>query len=217
LEGVEVKTRPGFSIIEILVVMAIMAASIVLVAPMISNLSGVKLRGESTELVRVIRGHFSKAALSGQTHRIVFEMKVDKETNIETTTYWVESSKEEARADVLVKDESPSGSGLWVGEKDREQQEKEKYRRKPDFQPLKDKYGKKHEFQKSVRIHGVWVEGMPDRLREGTVYLYFSPMGYTQRAQVTLSDDPQGKNVMVLITDPLTGDVRVEDEEKPVT
>lgn len=211
------KARPGFSLIEIMVVMAIIAAGILFAVPLFNNLAGIKLKQESTELVRTLRVTYSKAALSGQTHRIAFEMKVDKETNVETTAYWVESSKEEARAAELVKEEE--GNGLWVGTEDREKQEKEKYRKKPSFTPIKEKTGKfglRHELKAPVKIYGAWVEGMKDRLREGTVYLYFSPMGYSQRAQISLTDDPQGKNVMVLITDPLTGEVTVENEEKPI-
>jgi prepilin-type N-terminal cleavage/methylation domain-containing protein len=207
-----VKTRSGFSIIEIMVVMAIIAGMVILARPLFSGITSLKLKEETSELIRVIRGHFAQASLLGLTYRVVLEIKTDKETNVETTAYWVEASKEEARAGVVVKEEEERG--LWVGDNDKEKELKEKYRKKPNFLPLKDKYGKRHELPSPVRLSGVWVEGMKERLREGTFYLYFSPMGFTQRAQISLTDD---KKVFVLFVEPLTGEVSIENEEKPVS
>lgn len=205
------RVRRGFSIIEIVVVMAIVAGAFVLVLPWLNELRGVNLDRETHDLVRLIKGTFDDAGLFGQTHRIVFEIKTDKDTNAETTTYWVEASKAEARAGASVKEDEEGG--LLIGTQDSDKAAKEKYKRKTDFVPVKNDYGQRHVFRSSVRLRGVWVEGMEDRLREGTVYLYFSPLGGTQRAQISLGDD---STTMVVSVEPLTGEVSVENGEKPI-
>lgn len=201
----------GFSIIEILIVIGVIALGTLVIIPTFSNLTGQRLYNVTSDLGRLIRSTYSDAALSGNTFRIVFEMKVDEKTQEKTSTFWVEASKEEARGDELVKDED-EGVKFF----DEREREKQKYVRKPEFLPLNGELGKKYEFPSSVRLFGVWVEGMPERKREGTVYLYFFPTGYTQKAEISLTDDEEGKNLMTLMTEPLTGEVVTGYEEKPL-
>jgi hypothetical protein len=134
--------------------------------------------------------------------------------DLDQNTFWIEASKDEVRVsgeDDTIKEEE---SGLeWLDERERE---KKKYLRKPDFQPIDDEFGTKQKLPEGIRIFGMWVEGMEERVREGSVPLYFFPSGYTQKAQISLTDDDEGKHVLTLVTEPLTGEVVVENEEKPI-
>ena len=194
--------------------MALIAGALLLVRPLFYSLTGAKLSEESNKLVRLIRGAYNKAVVSGQTFRLVLEIKVDKQTNQETNTYWVEASKEDAPATQAAAEED---SGVWASHDKEEKAKKEKYMKKPNFEKVKESgWGRPHEFPKGIRLYGMWVEGMKERLREGTVYLYFSPMGYTQRSQISLTDDPQARSLKVISTEPLTGEVSVKNEETPL-
>lgn len=194
--------------------MALIAGVLLMARPLFYSLTGAKLSEETNALVRVIRTAYNKAIVSGQTLRLVLEIKVDKKTNQETNTYWVEASKEDAPASQATAEEDNS---LWANRDKEEEARKAKYLKKPNFAPIKELgFGKPHKFSKDVRLYGLWVEGMKERLREGTTYLYFSPMGYTQRAQISLTDDPQARTIMVISTEPLTGEVSVNNAETPL-
>lgn len=198
----------GFTILEILIGLLIVALVIAVTIPSFRSLTRVQLKSTSGQLVGLIRDTYSRAALSGRTFRIVFDM--------DQNSYWIEASKDEVRVsgeeDYIREEEDESGLE-WLDERERE---KRKYLRKPEFLPIDDEFGKKQKLAEGVRIFGVWVEGMKERLREGSVPLYFFPSGYTQKAQITLTDDEEGKHVMTLVTEPLTGEVVVENEELPI-
>jgi general secretion pathway protein H len=186
-----------------LVIVAIVVGAAVL---SFQNLTRVELKATAGRLVGLVRSTYSRAALAGRTYRIMFDM--------DQNTYWVESSKDDVRVGASEEATKEEEEGLkWMDPKERE---KKKYLKKPEFRPIEEDEGKKQQMPKGVRIYGVWVEGMKDRVREGAIPLYFFPSGYTQKAQISITDDDEGKHLFVLVTEPLTGEVVVENEEKPI-
>lgn len=191
---------------EILIGLLLVALAVSVLVPSFRSLTRVQLKSTAGQFVGLIRDTYSRSALSGRTFRIMFDLDANQ--------YWIEASKDEVKvsgSDELIKEEE---NGLeWIDAKERE---KKKYLRKPEFLPIDDDLGKKQKLPDGVRIFGVWVEGMSERAREGSVPLYFFPSGYTQKAQISLTDDDEGKHVMTLVTEPLTGEVVIEKEEQPI-
>jgi general secretion pathway protein H len=63
-----------------------------------------------------------------------------------------------------------------------------------------------------VRV-SVWTSHQKAKIDTGLAYLYFFPQGYTERAQVTVR---QGKNVWTLLVSPITGKTSIVDGEPEV-
>ncbi len=64
----------------------------------------------------------------------------------------------------------------------------------------------------SVRLT-VWTRHQRDIVKQGTAYMYFFPQGFTERAQLGIS---QGRNTWTLTVQPLTGKVAVVPDELEV-
>ena len=65
-----------------------------------------------------------------------------------------------------------------------------------------------------VRLAGVWTSHLRDQVTKGDAYLYFFPLGETQKAQIWLTD--ASDDVYTLTVQPLTGKVKVYDESLEV-
>ncbi|HEY1333520.1 MAG TPA: prepilin-type N-terminal cleavage/methylation domain-containing protein [Myxococcaceae bacterium] len=63
-----------------------------------------------------------------------------------------------------------------------------------------------------VRV-SVWTSHQKAKIDTGLAYLYFFPQGYTERAQVTVR---QGRNVWTLLVSPITGKTSIVDGEPEV-
>jgi len=194
----------GFSLLEILVALLLIALFLAITIPSFRSLTRVQLKEAANQMVGLIRETYHKAVLSNQAHRIVYDF--DK------SEYWVEVSNEEVHLP-QVEDNFEGGKLNIFGE----EETPKKYAKPPEFIPLKeDDLGEKHKLPNHIRFYGFWADNMEERVREGQMALYFFPGGYTQRAQLTLSDGEDGKNVLTLITEPLTGEVVIENVEPEI-
>ena len=63
-----------------------------------------------------------------------------------------------------------------------------------------------------VRV-SVWTSHQRAKIDTGLAYLYFFPQGYTERAQITVR---QGKNVWTLLVSPITGKTSIVDGEPEI-
>ena len=62
-----------------------------------------------------------------------------------------------------------------------------------------------------VRFAGIWVDHLKDRAKSGQVALHFFPGGYSQDAQISLTDDEEADRVYTLTVQALPGLVYIED------
>jgi len=65
---------------------------------------------------------------------------------------------------------------------------------------------------KKVRIKSVYTPRMTDPVTAGRVYLYFYPLGQTEPAVITLTDE-SGESVFSLVVHPITGRVKIYNVE----
>ena len=88
-------SRAGFSLIELLIVVAILGLVGMIVIPSISNTFRFSVQSSAREIATLIKDAANSAQISGRVHRIAYDLK--------TNQYWVESSSE---ATLLKSDES---------------------------------------------------------------------------------------------------------------
>lgn len=193
----------GFTLIELIIALAIAGAVMLLAIPTLRSLTGAQLKQSANKMAGLIREVYGLAALNSKTHRIVFDLDANE--------FWVEIAKADAQLPVEQgKDEAEGAKLDLLGSSDK------KYAKAPDFVPVTGDLGEKNKLEDPIRLYRIWVESLDERQTKGRVYLYFFPGGYTQNAQITLSDAEDGANTLTLVTQPLTGEVVIELKEPEI-
>lgn len=187
------KSLRAFSLIELMVVIALIGGIIAIAIPTLGVIFGADVKEELNKIIGLMNEVYDRAAILGKTHRIVFD--------ISNNQYWVEEKSLEAGefAPELGYDED-------FGEDKKGLFEEEKALR-PQFEKVKGEWADKFKLKSSVSIYGVWVEGIKEALREGFCVIYFFPGGYTQSAFVSLSKKDEDKPEIYLALTPLTGEI----------
>ena len=65
---------------------------------------------------------------------------------------------------------------------------------------------------KKTKVRSVYTPRVTEPLTSGRAYIYFFPLGQTEPAIVTMSD-PEGDTVFSLVVHPITGRVRIYNQE----
>lgn len=218
------RSLPGFTLLEIGIALVILGLMLAIAVPSINAISGAELKKTTGMLQGLMRDTYSRAALSGNTHRVVFDLEVG--------SYWIEATE----GGVVMKREklSLTREGGAVLDKvderiediDDPDDEAEKERLKvyshPSWTPVpfpgEDRVDEvtPQKLPSEVRFKKVWVDHMEEPAVAGQVALHFFPGGYTQEAHVTITDDELGENTFTLETNPLTGEIYVHREEPEI-
>ncbi len=219
----------GFTLVEATITIAIIAMIAAVAIPSIGNVTRLSLRKSSMMLAAMVQGTYDEAALTGETHRLVF--------NIAENTIRVQRSATTFRltpgTNALVaatKAPTTMGSGLeammagvnleegW-DEPDTDDAEEgsgaaaalfgigglQNSKGAESFQDT----DKSLELEEGVRILDVWIEGNDTPVAEGEASLIFFPHGYTQDAMVHLED--KDSRVFTIKVWSLTGRAEVLD------
>lgn len=185
----------GFSIIELLVVLVLIALLIAIAVPSINGLLGLALGENSRKLQGLVKDVYTKAALSGQTYRIVFD--------IDSHSLWVE----ESTSRILLEKGSTEVEANVAGSNNAKQ--------RPAFTKVEGELGQAWVLPGSLRIRGVWTEHLRDRQRDGKVYQYFFPGGQAESAQITLGEEGEDFSLTIVV-EPLTGNTYISETEPPL-
>ncbi len=209
----------GFSLIEMMVVLGLLAIMLAIAVPTVASLARVELRGSAGRFRGIIRDSYARAALTGKTHRLVMDLDRGK--------YWVESTESNVFLPHSPIDLEKEGDGsLRISEDPREKkkrllenmkdEEARNLLKDPEFTPIDDALGQKQKLSAPIHFQGVWANHLKTWARKGEVQVYFFPGGYMEEAFVSLSDDKEGKRVITVIARPLTGDSYLENGEPAI-
>lgn len=198
----------GFSLLELMVVVVLLAGLLTIVIPTINSLQSLDLKNEIVKLAGLSSEVYALAALSGKTHRIVF--------NLDEQTYWVEQKSGDAgeispelgyeelmkmRVEETVRDQRSEGADRFI----------------PKFKKVEGRIGEKLELAKNVVFHGLWAESMDDVVRTGQAFIYFFSEGYTQSCFVSLAIKGEEDSAMYLALSPLTGSAKIDFGEPEIS
>lgn len=182
--------------------------------PSFNALVGTHLRKAVNQMQGLMRDVYMKAALSGKTHRIVFDLDHNQ--------YWVESSEGQVTLGKGTNQVGRQGEGSLLSDDEKRLIDRlgddvkgKGFLLTPSFQAVDGELGKKQSLPSGVRFAGVWADNLDDRVRKGKAAVYFFPGGSMQNAQVSLSLD-NGKDLTTLVGDPLTGKAVVENGEPEI-
>jgi general secretion pathway protein H len=181
----------GFTLIEIMIVLAILGGLVAFGLPRLkSPKESIKtVTREMTVLFREIR---NEARLKQRTHRIVFQFEG------EDHRYWVESAEgavlaktiEELRQEASAKDEEGRSLSPF--------QRSEKFSKKD------------RELPRKLYFASVETKRDPEPITSGTAYVYFSPEGLVDQASVQVTN--RQNITWSLVINPLTGQTDVVQE-----
>lgn len=231
------RARSGFTLIELVVGIAISALLVGGVIVTAGAITGTKAKTATAELSGVIRALYDSAALKGRTCRLVFDLPKTKGKESEggIVHYRAECAEGAITArkdrdaelkDVRSADEkrkrygdeperrSFSGSSI-EGTPSVEEllaREKDRVEAVAKFSSYSDAEVEDRSFDEAVQVT-VWTRHQREPVKEGTAYLYFFPQGFTERAQIEVK---QGNNVWTILVAPLTGKISVVPDEVEV-
>lgn len=222
----------GFTLVEVMVVLAIIGLIVGLGTRGLRSLAKSDLRESSAHLSGAMRYLFDRASTTGKIHRLVLDM--------ETNQYWAEVSDDR----FYIPREAESEQAMRRREEkeadeDAEEQKKQERAAKAyddssstsstssfdmsklevgDFKPKRARFAAFKEVAikpvrlKKAKLRSVYTPRLTEPLTSGRAYIYFFPLGQTEPAIVTLSDD-SGPPTYSLVVHPITGRVRIYDQE----
>ncbi len=223
------RSRTGFTLLELMIVIAIIALVTGGAIVSIGSILGTQAKESSSELAGAIRLMFDSAALTGRTCRMVFELPALKDTEAKVK-YHAECAKsgltarrdrdeemkdldkyekelakhppqQDTRYRSLLSEQNPTLQDLQAREKKRVEQDAK-------YAAFANEEIKERTLPRSVRV-SVWTKHQREAIKTGTAYLYFFPQGFTERSQLVVS---QGTNMWTLVVSSLTGKVNVVND-----
>ena len=229
----------GFTLIEIVIVLAIIGLIAGMGVRGLRSLARSDLRADSTHLAGAMRFLFDRASVTGRTHRLVLDLEGGKywaevtddkfyvpheaETAEQTRRREADEAKEdeekhaaeEKASNTAASDLFGSSSGLPMGSSyDPAKLEIGEFKpRRARFAAFKEMALKPVTLKKKrVIFRSVYTPRSTEPVTTGRAYIYFFPLGQTEAAIVSLSD-PDGDTVYSLVAHPITGRVRVYNQE----
>lgn len=190
------------------------------------------LRASSAKMSGAVRYLFDRASTTGKHHRLVIDLNEGR--------YWAEVSDDRFYIphDAETADDSRRREDAEV-QQDEDERRKEEERSNTrssgsllsaessydpskldvgDFRPRHARFAAFKETAlkpvtlKNVKIRSVYTPRVVDPVTSGRAYLYFFPLGQTEPAIITLTDQ-SGEAAYSLVVHPITGRVRIYDKE----
>ncbi len=219
--------RRGFTLIEIVVTIGVIAVLFASVVYGMGALTGARAKEGAAQIAGLVRGLYDTAALSGKTCRLVFELPAERDEDAQVS-YRAECAKGAVTASAKRDDELKAARDAKKDDDDdrlrrmdddgaptleqlvaREKQRVDEAAKFSAFQT--DDVGE-YKLPANVRVE-VWTQKQHSRVKSGPAYLYFFPQGFTERAQLYVK---QGNNTWTIVVSPLTGKTTVYGEDLEV-
>lgn len=181
----------GFTLIEILVVIGLMALVTSLALPSLMSFFKVSLATSGREVATVIRETYNASVITGRMYRVVYDLK--------TNTYWAESG--------------PTTLLLDTPESREEEQRRRRFLSPSELAKLEAKDSgfsldkaitrKKKSLPDGVSIVSIQTDQSKEPIVEGEALTHFFPHGLTERTLIVLKD--LSSNYLTLAVQPLLG------------
>ncbi|UOF02333.1 pilus assembly FimT family protein [Bdellovibrio reynosensis] len=178
------RSNRGFTLIEIMIVLAILAALIVVGAPRLLRKEG-NIKNVARSFIVLSKEVRNKARLTNSTYRIVINMDPQDEK------YWVERAS------------GPQPVDPEAYEKAQEKSEDKDEDAPPPLFQIDKSIGKEKTLPRGLRFGSVETINMKSPMTSGTAYVHFFPEGFVEAAAIQITDG--NKLTWTLVFNPLTG------------
>ena len=189
----------GFTLIELVVVMAVIAAITTAVVIGIGNIRGASVQAESGKLTLAIRYLYNLSVLNGKNYRLVID--------IDNSVYWGEeqSSRDPCKAFMLPGEGEEPGGGTAEGE-DKPQT--------AGFGAARSKLVKKRKLAKGIIFGGVMTSHQNELSTSGQAHINFFPNGTAEAAMVYVQDKGDEEDVMSVEVLAMQGTARIYNNKR---
>ncbi len=188
--------KRGFTLIEIMIVLAIMAAVIGIGAPRLFKTQD-NVKSVVRKFMVLGKEIRDKARINNATYRLAIHMEP------KNYTYWVEKANGSQLIDPAAM--TPEGRAKIEEAK----KEKKDDAPPPLFQLDKSILKKEKSLPGQMRFVSLETINMKEPVVEGDAYIYFFPQGMVEASALQIATGSAGSNTWTLIFDPLTGQVDV--------
>jgi type II secretion system protein H len=199
-DGVRRRGEAGFTLIELVVVMAVVAIVTSAVAVGIGNIRGASVQTEAGQLAVAVRYLYNLSILNGRNYRLVLDL--------ENGNWWGEAqaSRDPCTAFLLPGDGEEEDKAV-------DEDDEDAAPKAAGFDAAKSKLLAKHKLAKGIVVRRVMTSHQSDFITSGQAHINFFPNGTVERGFVvfTLSDDEDDAMSVEIL--PLQGSARVLDGE----
>lgn len=187
----------GFTLIELMVVIAVVAVISAAAVPALRGVTGANARQSAGELAGTLRYLFDTAALRHVTCRLAID--------VEARAFWPECAP---RAVTLSSQDQPSRVARELEERfpDERDPDRRRLMAQTGFGAFEDRLAPRRVLPGDTAFGAIQVEGRSQAVTEGVAYVHFFPGGQAQRAFVPVVD---GDLVYTVVLEPFTGRARV--------
>ncbi|HXU63719.1 MAG TPA: prepilin-type N-terminal cleavage/methylation domain-containing protein [Polyangia bacterium] len=222
----------GFTLVEVMVALMVVALMATIGVKGFRSLRKSDLREATAHLSGAIRYMFDRASITGKYQRLVLDLNDGQ--------YWAEVSDDKFYAPNQAESESDQRK-RETAEKEADDEQRKKAEKQAqsfansttsssttsfdlsklevgEFRPRHARFAAFKETAlkpvrlKKLRIRSVYTPRMIEPITSGRAYLYFYPMGQTEPAIITLTDE-SGESIYSLVVHPITGRVRIYNYE----
>lgn len=184
--SIEYRYHQGFTLIELMIVIALIALIAVLALPSISSYFQVSLSTASRQIATTIKEAYNASMVTGKVYRLVYDLK--------TAEYWVESG--------------PSTVLLDTAESKRRDEDRKKFAKTSEPAPSAFALDttitrKKQPLPRGVAYEDIITQQSPDPITDGMAYTHFFPQGITEQTLIHLRDTSD--HFSSLVISPLVG------------
>ncbi len=188
------RTESGFTLVELLIVVSLVALLAGLAAPAVGSLTGANAKQAAGELAGAMRYLFDTAALRHAPCRLAIDL--------DNRAYWPECAPAAGGVARSPDDDEEDLERRFPGEKNAELR---RLLARTEFGKFSDRLVERRELPGRTTFGKVRVEGRRE-VESGTVYVHFFAGGRAQRAFVPVAD---GDNRYTVVVEPFTGRARV--------
>lgn len=189
------RKRAGFTFVEVMVVLLLIAAMAGLSVMALGALDGSKVRAETIRMSGAIRFVYGRSAINGIRYQLVI--------NLDDDSYRVECSEDNA---FIAADDS-GGDGSLYDEDDDEADPFGIGAPAPTMDDCSEELLEARTLRDGVHFARAVTTHHDEPVEEGEVTIAFFPNGFVERSMIWLRDRNE-QQYMTLTIDPMTGRVR---------
>lgn len=194
------ETENGFSLIELLVVVALMALIGAMAVPSISSVFKLSLGSTTRDIATTVRYAYNAAMMTKKVHRLVFDLKKHQ--------YWVEVGPQNLLMDTEETKARRERARRFGSKRDEDQEAATS-----EFSLASYVTRKKTDLPRGVEFEDVTTEQSKDPITTGLAYTHFFPHGIIEQTVIHLKDTSNHKATLVIA--PIVGRTKVLERYVP--
>lgn len=194
-------SAPGFTLIELMVVVVLIALVTAAVVVGVGNLRGASVQAEAGKVAVAVRYLYNLSVLTGRAHRLVID--------VDAGAWWGEeqTSADPCEAFLLPghEPEKPARKGKGKAGADTDAAPND-----AGFEAAKSQLLQRSDLDKGIRFVGVMTTHQQQPSEQGQAFVYFFPNGTTEHALIWLAEkDIEDEDAMTVEVQALQGNARL--------